>query len=102
MNEQIKVMIITHHFRRIYRIYLKLIKKNWKIKTCNRLDLEHYDLDRLCTQNFPDIGHSSQILQHVHFGSYSHLKNNVYWSKQTPSDYHFDIDYPCSKKPPGV
>ena len=31
---------ITHHFRGIYRIYLSLVKKNQKITTCNRLDLE--------------------------------------------------------------
>ena len=31
---------IDDHFRGIYRIYLKLIKRDWKLRTCNRLDLE--------------------------------------------------------------
>jgi hypothetical protein len=31
----------TDHFRGIYRIYLKLMKENRKMSTCNRLDLEH-------------------------------------------------------------
>ena len=31
---------ITDQFRGIYRIYLKWIKQNWKISTCNRLDLD--------------------------------------------------------------
>ena len=28
------------HFRWIYEIYLKLMKKIWKMSTCNRLDME--------------------------------------------------------------
>ena len=31
---------ITHHFVGIYRIYLKLMKRNRKITTCTWLDLE--------------------------------------------------------------
>ena len=31
---------ITDHFRGIYRIYPNLIKENWRISTCNRLDLQ--------------------------------------------------------------
>jgi hypothetical protein len=32
---------ITDHFRGIYgRIYLKRMKQNWKMSTCNQLDLE--------------------------------------------------------------
>ena len=30
---------ITDHFRGIYRIYLDSIKENWKVSTCNQLDL---------------------------------------------------------------
>ena len=31
---------IADHFRGIYRIHLKISKKNRKLSTCNRLDLE--------------------------------------------------------------
>ena len=31
---------ITDHFRGIYGINLKLLKKGWEITTCNWLDLE--------------------------------------------------------------
>ena len=31
---------ITDRFRGIYRVYLNLIKENWRISTCNRLDLQ--------------------------------------------------------------
>ena len=30
----------THRFRLIYGVYLKLVKKNINITTCNRLDME--------------------------------------------------------------
>ena len=30
----------THHFRRICRIFFKLVKTNKEITTCNQLDLE--------------------------------------------------------------
>ena len=30
----------TDHFRGIYRIYLKLVKKNWTMSTCNQLNLK--------------------------------------------------------------
>ena len=42
-NNQLEVqdsIRITHHYRGIYETYLKLVKKNRKITTCNRLDLE--------------------------------------------------------------
>lgn len=37
---------ITDHFSEIYGMYLKLIRKNWRIITCNRLDSEiiHYSV----------------------------------------------------------
>ena len=31
---------IINHFRGMYKMYLNYIKKNWKITTCNWLDLE--------------------------------------------------------------
>ena len=45
-------MKIIHHSRRIYRLYLKRIKKNRKIPTCNYLDLEKKDLSD-CAQMSP-------------------------------------------------
>ena len=31
---------ITDHFRGIYKIYLNLMKQNWRMSTCNRLNLQ--------------------------------------------------------------
>ena len=31
---------VTDHLRGIYRVHLKWVKQNWKMSTCNRLDLE--------------------------------------------------------------
>ena len=41
-NEPVEVQVwrkITYHFRIIYRIYPNLMKENWRMSTCNRLDL---------------------------------------------------------------
>ena len=43
----------TNHSTRIYRIYPKLIKKNQKITTCNRLDM---DLDRYAHKSPHTLG----------------------------------------------
>ena len=49
---------ITDHFRGIYRrIYLKWIKHNWKMSTCNRLDLESLGSWPTMPKNFPGIGY---------------------------------------------
>ena len=47
-------MKIIHHSRRIYRLYLKRIKKNRKIPTCNYLDLEKKRFVWLCPNVSPD------------------------------------------------
>ena len=42
-NESVEVQYcrkITDHFRGIYRIYPNLMKKNRRMSTCNRLDLQ--------------------------------------------------------------
>ena len=45
---------ITDHFRGIYRIYLRWIKKkNWKMSTCNQLDLESLGSWPTMPKNFP-------------------------------------------------
>ena len=46
---------ITHHFREIYGIYSKLIKKNRKITTSNQLDLETLGFAQLCPKTSPVI-----------------------------------------------
>ena len=44
---------ITDRFRGIYKIYLKWIKLNWKMSTCNRLDLESLGSWPTMPKNFP-------------------------------------------------
>jgi hypothetical protein len=57
----------THHFRGIYRIYLKLIKKTQKITTCNRLNLDTLGFGLIMPQKSPGtLGLSN------HFGSQRH------------------------------
>ena len=48
---------ITEHFRGIYRIYLKWKQHNWKMSTCNRVDLES-----LVPKNFPCKGLAAKSL----------------------------------------
>ena len=45
-------------FRRIHGTYLTLVKRNWKIAICNRLDLKTpwSHLNRLCPKISPNIG----------------------------------------------
>ena len=51
----------TDHFRGIYGIYLGWIKQHRKMSTCNRLDLDSPDLDRLyMPKNFPGTGLESK------------------------------------------
>ena len=45
---------ITDHFRGIYRIYPNLIKDNWRISTCNRLDLETLGSQPVMSKNLPN------------------------------------------------
>ena len=46
---------ITNHFRGIYGIYLKCIKQNWKMSTCNRLDVESLQSWPTMPKNFPAL-----------------------------------------------
>ena len=45
---------ITDHPREIYGINLKLVKKNQKFRTCNRLDLETLRFRKIMPKNLPD------------------------------------------------
>ena len=54
-------MKITDHFIGIYRIYLNLIKKNQRMSTCNRLDLQTLGSQPFMPKNVPD--HCSQSLE---------------------------------------
>ena len=53
-NNQVKKL--TDHFRRIHRMYLKLIKKSWKITTCTWLGLETLEFDGSCPKISLDSG----------------------------------------------
>ena len=44
---------ITHHFREIYEIFLKLTKKHRKMWTCNQLDLETLGSRPILSKNLP-------------------------------------------------
>ena len=44
---------ISDHFRGIYKIYLKRIKQNRKMSTCNWLDLESPESSPTMPKNFP-------------------------------------------------
>ena len=48
-------MRIAKHFRRIYGTYFKSIKKNRKITTCNRLDLETLGTRPIMPKDLPTL-----------------------------------------------
>ena len=50
---------ITNPSRRIYRIYIKLIKKIRKMSTCNQLDLETLGSQPVMPKNLP--GHCKEL-----------------------------------------
>ena len=52
MNGENKVLV-TDHFRGIYGIYFKLIKKYQKMTTCNRLDMETLEFGADYAQKSP-------------------------------------------------
>ena len=45
---------ITDHFRGIHGIYPNLIKENWRMSTCNRLDLQTLGSQPIMFRNLPD------------------------------------------------
>ena len=45
---------ITDHFRGIYGIYPNLIQENWRMSTCNRLDLQTLGSQPAIPKNLPD------------------------------------------------
>ena len=45
---------ITDHFRGIYSVYPNLIKKNRRMPTCNRLDLQTLGSQPIMSNNLPD------------------------------------------------
>ena len=45
---------ITDHYRGVYGVHLKIIKKNWKITTCDRLDLATLGIWPIVPKNLPD------------------------------------------------
>ena len=47
-------MKITNHFRGIYRHYPNLIKENWRMWTCNWLDLQTLGSQPVMLKNLPD------------------------------------------------
>jgi hypothetical protein len=58
-NEAVEVQDckeITDHFRGIYRIYPNFLKENWRMSTCNRLDLQTLGSQpiKLMPKNLPD------------------------------------------------
>jgi hypothetical protein len=56
-NEPVEVQDctkITDHFRELYRIYSNLVKKNRKMSTCNRLDLQRLGSQPIMPKNLPD------------------------------------------------
>ena len=64
---------IIDHFREIYRIYPNLIKENWRMSTCNRLDLQTLgSRPVIVPKNLPD--HCSQA-KHNNIQIY----NGVMW-----------------------
>ena len=44
----------TDHVRGIYRIYFNLIKENWRMSTCNRLNLQTLGSQVVMLKNLPD------------------------------------------------
>ena len=44
----------TDHFQGIYRIYPNLTNENWRMSTCNRLDLQTLGSRPLMLKNLPD------------------------------------------------
>ena len=57
----------TKHFRGLYRIYLNLIKENWKISTCNRLDLKTLESQLTLPKTTPDTDpmEALPVIKHV-------------------------------------
>ena len=57
-------MKITDYSRGIYRIYHNLIKGNWRMSTCRRLDLQTLGSQLVMPKNLPDhwIDHSCRSL----------------------------------------
>ena len=45
---------ITDHFRGIYRIYLNLMKENWRMSTCSWLDLQTLGSQLIMPKNLLD------------------------------------------------
>ena len=45
---------VTKNFRGIYRMYPKLIKENWRMWTCNRLDLQTLGSQPVMPKNLPN------------------------------------------------
>ena len=56
-------MKITDHFRGIYRIYPLLIKENWRMSTCNQLDLQTLVSQPIMPRNLSD--HCRDVCQIV-------------------------------------
>ena len=59
INDQGKLAVgyrwkITNHFRGIYRHYPNLIKENWRMWTCNWLDLQTLGSQPVMLKNLPD------------------------------------------------
>jgi hypothetical protein len=44
----------TDHLRGIYRTYPNLIKENWRMSTCNQLDLPTLGSQPIMPKNLPD------------------------------------------------
>ena len=55
---------ITNHFRRNDRIYPNLIKKNRRMSTCNRLDLQTLGSQPIMPKNLPDHRHVEPHFDH--------------------------------------
>ena len=56
---------ITDHIGRIYRIYLKSVKKNQRMSACKRLELQTLGSQPIMPKNIPDHCSGSLQLQPV-------------------------------------
>ena len=57
---------VTEHLRIISRIYIKWIKQNQKMWTCNRLDLESLESWPTMPKNFPDTDQEEEVSRWAH------------------------------------
>ena len=75
---------IINHIGGIYRVYLKLIKKSWKMSTCNRLDLEILGFWPIMSKIHP--GHMLMIRMRHDLLDFSHT-----WNCQSSPPSHVSI-----------